>query len=69
MQNKLLVALATLLLAGSAQAVTLPYSATLAFGLATLPGAQGPGSGGSQMTHPLAGLWGGATTLISPTGK
>ena len=43
--RKVLVALATLLLAGSVHAATLPYEATLTFGLATLPGAAGPGGG------------------------
>jgi hypothetical protein len=37
--RKLLVALATLLLAGSVNAATLSYTGTLSFGLATLPGA------------------------------
>ena len=37
--RKLLVALATLLLAGSVNAATLSYVGTLSFGLATLPGA------------------------------
>ena len=48
--RKLLVALATLLLAGSVHAATLPYNGTLAFGLSTLPGASAGGSGG-----PLSG--------------
>ena len=43
--RKVLVALATLLLAGSVQAVTLPYVGVLSFGLATLPGAAGGGAG------------------------
>ena len=37
--RKLLVALATLLLAGSVNAATLSYTGTLSFGLSTLPGA------------------------------
>ena len=36
--RKLLVALATLLLAGSVHAATLPYGGALVFQLATLPG-------------------------------
>jgi hypothetical protein len=43
--RKVLVALATLLLAGSVHAATLPYGGVLSFGLATLPGAQGFGGG------------------------
>jgi len=39
MMRKTLVALATLLLAGSVHAATLSYVGTLSFGLATLPGA------------------------------
>ncbi len=45
MRIKMLVALATLLLAGSAHAATLPYTGTLTFGLSTLPGVVAPGSG------------------------
>jgi hypothetical protein len=45
MRIKLLAVLATLLLAGSVHAATLAYTGTLAFGLATLPGAQGTGAG------------------------
>jgi hypothetical protein len=45
MRVKLLAALATLLLAGSVQAATFSYTGTLAFGLATLPGASGTGTG------------------------
>ena len=43
--RKLLVALTTLLLAGSVHAATLTYVGGLSFGLATLPGATGPGGG------------------------
>ena len=43
--RKLLVALATLLLAGSVHAATLSYVGALSFGLATLPSATGPGGG------------------------
>ena len=43
--RKLLVALATLLLAGSVHAATLTYNGTLAFGLSTLPGASAGGTG------------------------
>ena len=43
--RKLLVALATLLLAGSVHASTLPYAGALVFQLATLPGITAPGGG------------------------
>ena len=43
--RKLLVVLGILLFAGSVQAATLSYVGSISFGLATLPGASGPGSG------------------------
>jgi hypothetical protein len=47
--RKLMVAVATLLLAGSVHAGTLPYGGALIFQIATLPGAIGPGSGLAQI--------------------
>ena len=43
--RKILVALASLLFAGSVHAATLPYSGALVFQLATLPGIAAPGGG------------------------
>jgi len=56
--RKLLVALATLLFAGSVHAATLPYGGALVFQLATLPGvaALGGGAGVINLTGPLGHL-------------
>ena len=59
--RKLLVALTTLLLAGSVHAATLPFGGGLVFQLATLPGVVAPGSGlalvnGSAGVSPIASL-------------
>ena len=43
--RKVLVVFATLLLAASVHAATLPYGGAITFGLATLPAASGPGAG------------------------
>ena len=54
--RKLLVALATLLFAGSVHAATLPYGGALVFQLATLPGIAAPGGGGALINLSTGGL-------------
>jgi hypothetical protein len=56
MRIKLLVALATLLMAGGVHAATLTYSGTLTFQLSTLPGLVGPGGGMAVVNGSASGL-------------